>query len=320
MDPGINELTVQFSTATAMTTALGALWEVSAESKDQTVMIRDMTKSYVTTNPVKSQWYERFLKGMHKRMGDCVKQDEAISIEQMIALLEVFEEDWTNLRGNKWRTANQTREILFPVLFAVVAYCGALRGEEVPLLDLEATKEFTACGMEHPDKEKRHSVLALHGRFKNELGEKCHLMPLVPETNSGLMPGKWIRRMVEWYDEVGVMRGPVFRNCAGARARQTQFGYSIMSRLVRVSVLSPSLLPDKKVDIMMDYSTRRSFRRGATTRAEIVGLSETITELNNRWRSVEKAKGKRINHSSMRGYYSGIRLMLVPLLKFSQAM
>jgi hypothetical protein len=69
LDPGINEATVQFSTAKTITTALGALWEVSTQSKGETVMVRDMTNSYVTSNPVKSQWYERFLQGMHKRMG-----------------------------------------------------------------------------------------------------------------------------------------------------------------------------------------------------------------------------------------------------------
>jgi hypothetical protein len=55
LDPGINESTVQYSTATAMTTALGVLWEVSVQSKENTVMVRDMSKSYVTSNPVKSQ-------------------------------------------------------------------------------------------------------------------------------------------------------------------------------------------------------------------------------------------------------------------------
>jgi ABC-type transporter lipoprotein component MlaA len=66
LDPAVTENLVQYSTAKNVTTALGALWEVSVESKDQTVMIRNMSKSYVTSNPVKSQWYERFLSGMHK--------------------------------------------------------------------------------------------------------------------------------------------------------------------------------------------------------------------------------------------------------------
>lgn len=174
--------------------------------------------------------------------------------------------------------------------------------------------------MELSEEKKRHAVIALHGRFKNEIGDKCHLMPLVPVTDSGLMPAKWIDRMLEWYAETGITRGPVFRNRGGMRARQSQFGDSIWNRLLHVSVGKPGLFPDKRVMIMTAYSTRRSFRRGATTRAEIVGLSATVTNLNNRWRSVEKAKGKRISHTSMRSYYSGIRLMLEPLLKFSKAM
>jgi hypothetical protein len=322
LDPGITEPLVQFTTAAKISTsyqrrstALGALWEASVHSKGETVMVREMTKSYVTSNPVKSQWYERFLKGMHKRMGDSVKQDEAISIEQMTALMEVFATDWRKVVGDPRRSHAQVREVLFPALFSVLAYCGALRGEEVPLMDLDATKEFTASGLEHTKQELKHGVIALHGRFKNEIGVKCHLMPVVRRTNSGLEPTKWIQRMIDWHAETGVDRGPVFRKSNGMRARQSQFSFSILNRLVRVSEEQAGLFPDKNVNILTDYSTRRSFRRGATSRAEIVGLSDTVTNLNNRWRSVEeKAKGKRINHSSMRSYYSGIRLMLEPLL------
>jgi hypothetical protein len=46
------------------------------------------------------------------------------------------------------------REVLFPALFSILAYCRAFQGEEVPLMDLEATKEFIATEMEHPDENK----------------------------------------------------------------------------------------------------------------------------------------------------------------------
>lgn len=77
-----------------MRTVLGAVWEVSVESKDQTVIVQDMTKSFLTTSPTKSQWFSRFMQGMHKRMGDVTKQDEAISVELMGALMDEFEKDW----------------------------------------------------------------------------------------------------------------------------------------------------------------------------------------------------------------------------------
>jgi hypothetical protein len=126
LDPGITEPLVQYSTAKGITTALGAMWEVSVQSKEETVMVCDMSKSYVTANPVKSQWYKRFLKGMHKRMGDKVKQDKAISIEQMCVLMDAFENGWTELGKNRRKTQVQVREVLFPTLFSVIAFCGGL--------------------------------------------------------------------------------------------------------------------------------------------------------------------------------------------------
>jgi hypothetical protein len=96
------------------------------QSKEETVMVKDMMKSYVTTNPVKSQWHEQFLDGMHKQMGDCVVQDEAISIEQMVALMDVFEEDHKQAMRDINRPPNQVREVLFPALFFILAFCGAL--------------------------------------------------------------------------------------------------------------------------------------------------------------------------------------------------
>jgi hypothetical protein len=163
LDPGIHEPLVQYSTAKGVSTALASLWEVLVQPKEETVMVRDMMKSYVTSNPVKSQWYKRFLNGMHKRLGDSVKQDEAISFEQMVALMRKFVEDWNWVMKEKTRKLAQVREVLFPTLFAVIAFCGALRGEEVPLMDLEATWEFTMSGLEHAKEEKKHVVIALHG-------------------------------------------------------------------------------------------------------------------------------------------------------------
>jgi hypothetical protein len=184
LDPGINEPLVQYSTAKGVSTAMASLWEVSVQSKEETVsMVLEMKKSCVASNPItKSQWYKRFLNGMHKIIGGSVKQAEvSMSIEQMIALMEEFEEDWNRVMKEKTRRLAQVQEVLFPALFVVISFCGALRGEEVPLMDLEATREFTMSGLEHTKEEKKHVVIALHGRFKNELGERFHLMPVVSD-------------------------------------------------------------------------------------------------------------------------------------------
>jgi hypothetical protein len=64
-------------------------------------------------------------------MGNLVKQDKAISIEQMLALMELFESDWRKVMADRYRTYGQVQKVLFPALFSVLAYCGALCGEEV---------------------------------------------------------------------------------------------------------------------------------------------------------------------------------------------
>jgi hypothetical protein len=223
---------------------------------------------------------------MHKRMGDSAKQDEAISVEQMTALMEVFERDWRKVVGEPRRSHAQVHEVLFPALFSVLACCGALRGEEVPLMDLDATREFTASGLEHTKEELKHGVIALHGRFKNEIGEKCHLMPAVRRTDSGLEPAKWIQRKIDWHAETGADRGPVFRKSNGMRDGQSQFSFLMLNRLVRVSEEQSGLFPNINVSILTDCSTRRSFRRGAASGAEIVGLLDGV-----RWR-MQKVKGQ----------------------------
>ena len=50
LDPGINEALVQYNTAKVVSTGHAALWEGSVHSKGETVMVRDMLKSYVTSN------------------------------------------------------------------------------------------------------------------------------------------------------------------------------------------------------------------------------------------------------------------------------
>jgi hypothetical protein len=253
LDAGKHENNVQFETAKNMRTVLGAMWEDSVEGKDQTVIVQSMTKSFLTTSPTKSQWFGRFMMGLHKRMGDMVKQDEAISIELMIAVMEEFEKDWVIVTKNGLGMDEAVKEVLFLALFAVTAFCAALQGKEVPLMDLGSTKEFTKVGLQAAMEERRHGVIALHGRFKNEIGENCHLMPIVQVTDSGLMPVKWMTRMISWYGARGIDGGPVFRTWDGGRARQGQFELSIANRLARLARDKPELFPDKNMDVMADY-------------------------------------------------------------------
>jgi hypothetical protein len=279
LDPGINETTIQFATARKFRSFFFNYWNVSVKgSQLDTVAVRETTKLIVTSSPTNKDWFERFLKGMHCRMGDTHHPDLGISIEIMVELMKQFERDWRAVEKNQrdWRGK---KRVIFPALFSIVAYCGALRGEEVPLMDLVGVRRHHYEGMNHPQAEKRHTLAALLGRFKTETGEKYHLMPLAKESASGLKPGLWMERMLEWYREQGIGNGPVFRSGDGDRAKALDFQVPIFEKLLEIQLDLPELI-SRHVDVMEEYGLSRSFRRGADTRAMNAGVSDADIDLN----------------------------------------
>ena len=62
--------TLQFESVRKMSSAYSNVWHASRNALTTSVMARDVRKTYVTSCPFYSVWFERFIVGMHKRMGD----------------------------------------------------------------------------------------------------------------------------------------------------------------------------------------------------------------------------------------------------------
>jgi hypothetical protein len=311
LDAGRNEETIQFSTATKMKSSFANMWRASIKGSTEAVVARDTVKLFHTTCPTHCDWFERFTKGMHERMGDLVKPDLAISIEQMHALMENYERRWEIVSDD----SNAQQAVVFPALFSVVAFCCALRGEELPLLSLCGIRRHLERGRTHPTHP--HVVVALLGRFKSEVSQKYHLMPIVLITKTGLEPGLWISRMVKWYEDKGIIRGWVFRNFkTGDAARASDYEWDILQELEKIQRDSPEIL-DGSVNVLEEYGVSRSFRRGSDTHALNQGVSITDIERNNRWRSVEHAGSKQVV-LRMVHHYEEVSQMLKSLLRYSE--
>ena len=54
-------------------------------------------------------------------------------------------------------------------------FCGGLRGEEIMKITLNETLENVDAGLGH---KTPHIPMALKGKFKGEIGVKCHLIPI----------------------------------------------------------------------------------------------------------------------------------------------
>jgi hypothetical protein len=317
LDEGKNEATLQFSTTTKMKSAFSNVWKASIRGGEGAVVVRDMTKSFHSTCPSHGEFFERFSKGLHERMGDKVRQDVGVSIELMHELMKRYDERW--LRAGADRV--QQKRILFPALFCVVAFCCALRGEEVPMMSLSGTANHLNEGLQH---RNQHVVVALVGRFKNETSEQCHLMPLVVVTATGMEPGKWVRRMVEWYAEVGITTGWVFRkgdirpDIQSEKSRQSDYEIDILSEIDTIRTEVPGIV-GINVDVFEEYGLSRSFRRGSDTHAGNQGVAAIDVERNNRWRSVENAKSKQPK-LRMIHHYTEVSNSLPALLRYSKSL
>jgi len=220
LDAGKNEPCVQYNTVRPMRKAISNQCMASLNGQTVSVMMRGTTKLITSTCSTNGEWFERFMLGYHKRVGDVSRPDLTISIEVMVALMVRFDRLW--LVGGD---GPSQEKVLFPALFAISTYTGGLRGEETPLMDLHATAKHYQEGINHP--KHPHVVMALRGRFINEVGELEHLKPLAVETKLGLKVGIWFKRMLSWYEARGVTRGPVFRDSRGNRAQAGRYELAI---------------------------------------------------------------------------------------------
>ncbi|KAL7561458.1 hypothetical protein ACA910_020279 [Epithemia clementina (nom. ined.)] len=198
-------------------------------------------------------------------MGDIWLTDRAISTDEVLEALRILDEEFTTLQ-----TGQRRLEVCLAAALIVAGFMAALRGEEIPQIDLGMMQKYWREAKDYHCKP--HILLALVGRFKETSGAiKVFIKPLTPVTSSGIRVEEWLGRTIDEYDRLGVTSGPMFRvSLTGGQVKRAMVGtldalfHEVMKR---VQFLSLDLIgPEVKVDDMM--SARRSLRRGATTDAQ----------------------------------------------------
>ena len=154
---------------------------------------------------------------------------------------------------------------------------------------------------------KPHVVAPLLGRFKNEVGERYHLVLLTPVTSSGIQMHYWLELLIEAREHKGRVRGPAFCVQDGKAEYSRVYEACFHEVLGEIQLSRPDLIP-LSIDVPEDYGVGRSFRRGSDLEALARGVSPLDVDAMNRWRSIEKAKGRRPAHASMREYYADVRI------------
>ena len=308
--PGKWEATVQYATARRMRSVFSNLFHASYQGESMSVMAYETQKMFTTPCPTYGYWYQRFNLGIHKRMGDVVRSDFAVTADIMRALLGTLNEEWEDAATDLART--KITEMAFVL---VSGYCCGLRGEEIVKADLAGFLKYLVVGKQ--DAEHPHVIVPLIGRIKGETGERYHMCVLARETVSGIQAGTWADRLATVNTRSNKVRGPLFRNKKGLRAKIGDFEGEFLERMIRLKMSRPGLF-DPGVDVAESYSLFRSLRRGSTTEAVKNRVGQDIIELNNRWRKFDRARGMKPS-LGMKDHYTEVKLVLPALWQYSRA-
>jgi hypothetical protein len=313
LDPGRNGEHVQFSTARRLRSVYSNLWGSSIHSMTKGVMAKDTSKTYVTKCPTYCLWFERFVKGMHSRMGDDSRPDAAISVELMISIMNRVNVDFIEASDDASKLFISRAGLMF-----MSAFLGSLRGEEVPRL---LRKYFISLNKESMTRTvSPHVVLPLFGKFKGEQGvPSCYIRRVVLVTKSGLNMERWVRRSMTL--EASSNTKYLFANSKGTKEKAGKYEDYFHAKLEIIQKEEDGLVP-RSVKVRDIYGIGRGFRRGsvtAATNAPNTECSDADIVRNNRWRKEERA-GTKLASLDMLHHYTDTLHSVNADLKFSRCL
>ncbi len=167
---GVNSTNIQYDTMGKMQTWYGNTFDAGLGYTCNMVIGLEQKKQYLSSSHTFGKWFSHFMRGARLRMGMVRRQNEALTSILVLGMCRVAEGDWRSAVGT-----DRQVEIEDMVCFMLLAFGAGLRGEEVPLVDLEGLLTFW---METHQEEDRHMMITLQGRFKGEVDQRWHVVPI----------------------------------------------------------------------------------------------------------------------------------------------
>ena len=313
--PGRNNRThLQYDSIRKLRSSYSHMHEVSSSS------VLSMTNSFraqagkVFTNsnsPTQSLLYTRFNYGLLLRMGRQTKRNVALDYEVLHILLANMESE---INSNESMSEHQKRWLSMVGCYLLISFVLSLRGNEGLMVEAGGLVNHLPHGKEAGEVIP-FVVVPLLGRFKNEDGEKWHLMISASETASGFRVRYWVEKVCSILSAESKLSGPAFCHPSGSVIRTAEMDAEFHSQLESIQEKRPDLIP-VNVEVREDYSVFRSLRRGSTSRVGELGVPDPIVDLHNRWRKVEIGGGQ-ISSGNMRANYTELRLTKKVRLKYT---
>ena len=268
----------------------------------------------ITDSPTDSRLYQMFMRGLLLRMGRQVESNWGLDYRILVKIMSNLDLEFRR----ESTLLTRRREVIMLGSYLVICFVCALRGNEGFLVESDGLQQMIDTGKEEREHDRRHVVIPLLGRFKNEDGEKWHVMVSANATGSGILVRLWIERLVEVLrlEERGM--GPAFCKSNGDMIDYWNMNNAFVKEVETVQKEEPTLI-DQTIEVGDHYSIFRSLRKGSTARAIDMNVNETVIDLHNRWRSLERTGGQRSTRS-MRAYYNDLRTAIRSRLTYSKAL
>ena len=292
----------QYDTIRRLASSYTDQFEASKKSAEETWVLKsEKGNSFFTQCPTRSEFFNRFKIGLRTRMGRVVMGDLAIDYKILHKIINRLKEELIHPDT----TQEQRCWIACVGTFYTLCFTLALRGNEMLMLDLSELIRNLEAGR---NDDIPHVVVPLLGRFKGEDFGRYHCLLAPAKSDSGFEPRQWLHWLVE--------SKAAFSDTESYVLYQHPFNVELKEQLEWTKEVYPSLFTE---DLDLErIKCSRSFRKGSTSRAQNVGLSQSLIDANNRWRAHERAKGSK-PQLALRDYYSSVRLMSNKLLQYPQA-
>ena len=310
----------QFATIRRQRAAYSNLFQASVNMKDcpSTITQSNQGRLHLANCPSNSIWFSRWSRGCETRMGYIIKQDKALSLPILQALIKRWIEDIELAPPNSW---NRLKSCM-ALTYTTISFVASLRGPEGLKIDLSTLKRHINQGKETKSSTKgslpSHVILPLRGRFKGESGERCHLLPLANYSKSGIQIRSTLELLINARSEMPHLKS----HWAFVTERDEKLSFQEMNKMFHDGLEkvkeedSEDLLGLLNTDIHEEYSINRSCRRGSATHAQNQKIPEATIRMQNRWSMIETSKGRRPNFNMVETY-SDIEYLIPAIIQYS---
>jgi len=302
----------QFDTIRHFRSTYSNYVRTSPQSNSASLSLGDPKGNYSRLVPDEcgSLFFQRFMEGLKKRMGQDWRPNIALSTSLIVELLMKIEREIESAED----TSSHHFWIVFSA-YVAISYVISLRGPEGLLLDLHGLHK-------HWRSTDDYVVIALLGKVKGESQDRAHLIPCVIKTKSNIEIRTILKRLIEVKRDLGFSQGPAISDIHGNLLSTTILNERLQDLLSNIFDEQSSLFPGNMTSkelIKERYQCYRSFRRASDTRALEMKVAKNDSEIVNRWRTVESAQGKRPS-MPMRQHYAQFELLLGPFLRYTSMM